>query len=437
MNKKQKIFHSLIFAGTSLISIVGQTAANVSANDSIFGSIKNFFTKTKDEVPLKLQKEKIIEVSEIGISRRGALNVFLVSVAFFTAAITSIIASSKSLIAYSSLPLAALCSAAYFALVSVYETSKARRAITNLKGKIIEDMLNKQYTLKDFEEIVKDDEKCSEFVRQLLVLDRAPEDKANEESDKLPGNGELEEAKKTLKELFLEIDSVDKIKALKALPSNKKEELLKVIKPLSDWANGHMRSIFNKNNKFDAQKNTNFRSKIILLRFALTDAPFDAIESLGVNQFLSFFCDDSSENSKQNIYTKGLLEANYSFNISSNLKKLDSSAKEDLLLGSAKILFGDLKTNDIEKLDEEGKAKENMTKPLLDLVAEKYFSNFKGCENPKEKSIAVLNAIETWINEKVTNYTDSLYNRDGKTESFQDRINAVKSLLEKVGQEKV
>ena len=433
MNKKQKIFHSLIFAGTSLISIVGQTAANVSANDSIFGSIKNFFTKTKDEVPLKLQKEKIIEVSKIGISRRGALNVFPVSIAFFTAAITSIIASSKSLIAYSSLPLAALCSAAYFALVSEYETSKARRALTNLKGKIREDMLNKQYTLKEFKEIVKDDEKCSEFVRQLLVLESEP-DVDDEEGYKLIDNGELEEAKEALKKLFIEIDSVDKINDLKAFPSNEKEKLLKVIEPLSDWAKGHMQSIFNQNNKFDAQKNTNFRSKIILLSFALTDAPFDAIESLGGNQFLSFFCDDSSENSKQNIYTKGLLEANYSFNINSNLRKLHSSAEEDkkLLLDSAKILFGDLKTNNIEKLDKEEKAKENMTKPLLNSVAEEYFSKFKDCKNPKEKSIAVLNAIETWINEKVTNYTDSLYNRDGKTESFQDRINAVKSLLEKV-----
>ena len=71
--RKKRITSGLILAGTSLASIAGQAATNVSAEGSIFGSIKNFFTKsrnkregTKVEDSLKLQKEKIINLLEKG-----------------------------------------------------------------------------------------------------------------------------------------------------------------------------------------------------------------------------------------------------------------------------------------------------------------------------------------------------------------------------------
>ena len=432
MKKRQKrAVSGLILAGTSLISIVGQTATNVSAGGSIFGSIKNFFTKTKNEVPLKLQKEKIIEVSEIGISRRGALNVFFVSIAFFTAAIASIIASSKSLIAYSSLPLAALCSAAYFALVSEYEKSKARRALTNLKGKIREDMLNKQYTLKEFKEIVKDDEKCSEFVRQLLVLEMEP-DVDDEEGYKLIDNGELEEATETLKKLFIEIDSVDKINDLKKLPQQDKEKLLKVVEPLLTWACGKMPALFGKEDCFCYQEDDEFTSKVGLLCNALcytqstADEPKTAISCLSANGFVNFICrDDNSFEEKP--YTKEYAKRSFVYYTKKYLAEHYSSDvffSDSQLLNSAKSLFKNLKNFDLLDFNENEKDNCSSSSELAAKEFQNKFPIYKKLGND------VFAAIERYLKEHVEGYDVKKYtNREGGEESLKERIKYVKEYL--------
>lgn len=47
--RKKRTTSGLILAGTSFASIAGQAATNVSAEGSIFGSIKNFFTGSKSK----------------------------------------------------------------------------------------------------------------------------------------------------------------------------------------------------------------------------------------------------------------------------------------------------------------------------------------------------------------------------------------------------
>lgn len=449
--RKKRITSGLILAGTSLASIAGQAATNVSAEGSIFGSVKNFFTKSKNkregtkvEAPLKLQKEKIIDSERDGklaknssimspkpnipVHNRDISKVFFVGIA--ASAVAGIAARfigtlmSKGLL----LVLTITATACYWNYVMEHNSflKEAEEARNNLNGRIKEDMLNKQYTLEEFEDIVKDDEKCSEFIRQLLVLERAPDD-AKEENYKPLDNGELEEAKEVLKKLFLEIDSTDKIKDLKKLSSQEKEKLLKVIKPLFDWTVGEMPKLFGERDYFYRQDDKELRSKVCLLKDAIDDKHSIYREKIGIYEFVDFICCDEGvedEGVEEETYKKEYTRHSYIFFIRKFLKDSGVDFKligDGLLLDSVKSLFKNLKNFDLLIFD-------NNEEDVRELAAKEFYNKFG--EDQKELRNAVFAAIERCLKEGVKGYETVKYTKgDGKEESLKDRVEFVKQRL--------
>gem|GEM_PF-4558504 len=442
--RKKRTTSGLILAGTSLASIAGQAATNVSAEGNIFGSIKNFFTGSKAEKSLKSQKEKIIKSERDGKLLKNA-SIFMGYDDFyvnkrdqaklgFAGAVGSIAGGliAGALLRVVALPVFMLLFGGICALVVagcvcyknyVFKHNSflkdAEKARANLNGRIKEDMLNKQYTLKEFEDIVKDNEECSEFIRQLLVLERAPDD-AKEEDYKPLDNGELEDAKGTLKKLFLEIDSVDTINSLKKLSQQDKEKLLKVIDPLLTWACGKMPALFGEEDCFCYQKDDEFVSKICLLRNALDDAKSATREELGADEFIDIICNDKEYEKAP--YKKGFVKYSFLYTIKRYLKETGLDVKsidDNLLLNSVRSLFKNLKYFDLLIFDDNNK-------DVRELAAAEFNSNFK----EKELRDAVFKAIERFLKEGNTGYDIVKYdNKDGKKESLKDRLDFVQQHL--------
>lgn len=452
--RKKRITSGLILAGTSLASIAGQAATNVSAEGSIFGSIKNFFTKSKNkregtkvEASLKSQKKKIIDLERDGKLAKNAsiASIFMsddipnhrrdeskiciaailagTAVGFIRSAVMSVTASL--LIPGGLSVLSIIGVTCYMIYLNKHNSflKEAEEARNNLNGRIKEDMLNKQYTLKEFEDIVKDDEKCSEFIRQLLVLERAPDD-AKEEDYKPLDNGELEDAKESLKKLFLEIDSADKIKDLKKLPPQNKEKLLKVIKPLSDWSTGKMPKLFGEGDYFYRQYDIEHLSKVCLLKDAIDDKHSIYREKIGIYEFFDFICCDEGvedDGIEEKIYKKEYTKHSFICITRKFLKDSGVDVKlvdDSLLLDSVKSLFKNFNPS-----------KSNTSKEDVRELAAKEFYNKFG-EDQKELRNAVFAAIERYLEERVERYETVKYtNGDGKEESLKDRMEFVKQRL--------
>ena len=242
----------------------------------------------------------------------------------------------------------------------------------------------------------------------------------NDEGYEPLDNGELEDAKGTLKKLFLEVNSVDKINKLKSCTKEEKEKILKVLKPLVEWVSGKIPSLFGNKDYFYRQNDSELTSKVALLLNALHDGTNLQIK-LGADEFINFICNNDNSDEKEP-YTKETVKYCFIYFVRKYLEESSVDVKsidDSLLLGSVRNLFKNLKYYDLLIFDDNNKdVREVATKEFQDKFEK------------KELRDAVFNAVERFLKERVKGYNTLKYNnRDGKEESLKDRVEFVKQRL--------
>lgn len=180
-----------------------------------------------------------------------------------------------------------------------------------------------------------------------------------------------------------------------------------------------MSSLFEGRDYFYRQNDSELMSKVALLLNALHDGTNWQIK-LGADKFIDIICNDKEYEKAP--YRKGFVEYSFLYIIKGYLEETGLDVKsigDNLLLGSARSLFKNLKYSDLLISDDNNK-------DVRELAAAEFNSNFKG----KKLRDAVFKAIERFLKERVERYDTVKYtNRDGKEESLKDRMEFVKQRL--------
>lgn len=326
MNSKNflKSTGSALILGSSLASLVGQQSVNA----NLLGSIKNFFfgDETKNEekkLSLKERKDKYNKVryKEVPpgsaaftifaqLSMGTVLSILVGGCAAFAAEdayvtknhinnywdhykeIKHVANTTYDKVFKWGLIITALTVVGFgvhFYIKQKTDQKNAKKDFTELKKSISGDMLEKQWALEKFQEMLENKNNCKIFLEQLLVLE--------------PSSSENKEEKvQAFKELFTK-----EPEELKNIKDNGKKEIYKeLITNLSDWCSGEMKRLYDpgketeyEKNYFIAQDDIELASKIILLRKIVLGEKVDyqrKITNLAEEDFNKNIKDESKKN---------------------------------------------------------------------------------------------------------------------------------------------